>query len=81
MVWGCVLQYDPVARAKTTSGTQGNLGSISAVSRVQSLMLPEKDEWGLIFKTAAGNRTYKRQKGTAKGYIQSERMEARSGQN
>ena len=62
---------------KTTSGTQGNLGSISAVSRVQSSMPSEKelfrkDERGLIFKTEADNRAYKRQKGTAKGYNQSE---------
>ena len=36
----------------------------------------QKDEWGLIFKTAAPNGAYKRQKGTAKDYIQYEREKA-----
>ena len=63
----------PDARAKTTSGTQGNLGSISAVSQVQSSMLPEKSSFERMSGGSFSNRAYKRQKGTAKGYIRSER--------
>ena len=71
----------PAARAKTTSGTQDNLGSISAVSRVQSSMLPEKSSFermsgGSFSKQRLLIEPIKDKRGRPNGYIQSERKKA-----